>query len=158
MKLIEISIWSRRHVMTTWICQRYLRRAAEHQQKIKNTTSFISIILCLSICKSNLCYRMPQWSVLQRKAGFLHLRSSSKMTNHFPSPSFAGTAKYLTSAIDHPLLVETNSASIRSFLLAYDQHSSEIEQRAKQLSATMSISAQTSTTVNIKFSCDIKWV
>ena len=74
------------------------------------------------------------------------------------SSSASASAKYLTSTVDHPKLLNTDAASIRSFIRSYDQYAKEVEQRAKQLSATMTISTETITPVSIKFCCDVEWI
>lgn len=55
------------------------------------------------------------------------------------------------STIYHTRLTETDAASIRSFLRAYEQYSKYIQQRAKQVHAMMSISSEAVTQGNINF-------
>ena len=59
--------------------------------------------------------------------------------------------------VSHPRLTSTDSASIRTFLAAYDQYVNEVNERAKQLSKDDKV-LESVRPVNIKFCIDMEWL
>ena len=78
--------------------------------------------------------------------------SSSHLSN---SSTTYSSARYMTTSIDHPKLINTDAAFIRSFLRAYDQYSKELTARANQLIPSDStISTEAITPVNVSLWVD----
>lgn len=139
-----------------------------HVYELRNIAIELTEILRVAIFK----WELPASRVGTKEHRFSHLPLSFKkliyrlafhslstiMTDPSASTSTANRAKYLKSSVDHPRLQNTDAASIRKFLRAYDQYSKEVEQRAKKLSATMTISKETVTLVSVKFWYNVEWI
>lgn len=63
----------------------------------------------------------------------------------------------VSTTVDHPRLLKTDSAAIRSFLRSYDQYAKEVEERARQLSRHTVVTEPISP-VHLKFCVDADWI
>lgn len=67
------------------------------------------------------------------------------------------TAAAVDISLDHPRLIRTDPASIRSFLRRYDQYSTTVLARAKQLT-NESLTQEAIRPVELKFCVDAEWI
>jgi hypothetical protein len=72
--------------------------------------------------------------------------------------STSSTTKFVSTSVDHPRVTKADSSYIRSFLALYDQYSTEVQERARQLTAQDTVTTEPIRPVNLMFCVDIDWL